>query len=106
MNQEGMVGKAGFEPAISRSRTERDTRLRYFPNDGQRIASVPNRVHWCDMPKILRGPVCQLVTKLVTERGSVLRLLIVRYTAKLTLLSRLLVGSGEYRYRHAPPIRR
>ncbi len=26
-----MVGKAGFEPAISRSRTERDTRLRYFP---------------------------------------------------------------------------
>jgi hypothetical protein len=33
-----VVGKAGFEPAISRSRTERDTRLRYFPNDGQRIA--------------------------------------------------------------------
>ena len=26
-----MVGKAGFEPAISRSRTGRDTRLRYFP---------------------------------------------------------------------------
>ena len=26
-----VVGKAGFEPAISRSRTERDTRLRYFP---------------------------------------------------------------------------
>jgi hypothetical protein len=31
LSQEGMVGKAGFEPAISRSRTERDTRLRYFP---------------------------------------------------------------------------
>ena len=27
----GVVGKAGFEPAISRSRTGRDTRLRYFP---------------------------------------------------------------------------
>jgi hypothetical protein len=27
----GMVGQAGFEPAISRSRTGRDTRLRYFP---------------------------------------------------------------------------
>ena len=26
-----VVGKAGFEPAISRSRTGRDTRLRYFP---------------------------------------------------------------------------
>jgi hypothetical protein len=40
----GVVGKAGFEPAISRSRTERDTRLRYFPNGGRRIGSVPNRV--------------------------------------------------------------
>jgi hypothetical protein len=28
----GVVGKAGFEPAISRSRTGRDTRLRYFPS--------------------------------------------------------------------------
>ena len=27
----GVVGKAGFEPAISRSRTGRDTSLRYFP---------------------------------------------------------------------------
>src|ERR1700687_5817658 len=78
----GVVGKAGFEPAISRSRTGRDTRLRYFPRLtfsfelGGRL--VPNRVHWCQIPKLLRRLVCQLVTKLAPERGFVLRSLIAR----------------------------
>jgi hypothetical protein len=48
-----VVGKAGFEPAISRSRTGRDTRLRYFPKQHFDIPgslfnpgdhSFPNRV--------------------------------------------------------------
>jgi hypothetical protein len=48
-----VVGKAGFEPAISQSRTERDTRLRHFPKQHFDIPgslfdpgdhSFPNRV--------------------------------------------------------------
>src|ERR1700676_5077786 len=65
LTERGVVGKAGFEPAISRSRTERDTRLRYFPTS--RVfrsmyralgSSVPNRVLYQAerVFRVLRGP--------------------------------------------------
>src|SRR6266852_5139582 len=48
---------------------ETDVVGRFEP--GRRL--VPNRVHWSEIPRLSRGSVCQLVTKLVTEHGFVLR---------------------------------
>jgi hypothetical protein len=34
------------------------------------VRLVPNRVHWCEMPKLLCGLDCQLVTKLALNAAS------------------------------------
>src|ERR1700681_320018 len=54
----GVVGKAGFEPAISRSRTGRDTKLRYFPNQEAATNAAAERI-W--PPHVVRSPAFSLL---------------------------------------------
>ena len=76
-------------PRSPRSRTGRDTRLRYLPKLTMSLRRalaglVPNRMHWCEIANLSCRLVCQLVTILATGRSYFRRYLIAR--------SRLWVG--------------